>query len=154
MDLFAEGFAILAAGAGASTLQWETATRCDCYSIDSEQPQWTHAPCGGLGAIYAPAIEIRALFSGQSRWTSKKVSGEIPHGEAQLSTLDVAHKPDYVDGRIKDRLTITAAADDRLRGRIFYPAVKPTPFIIGNVQRGWRVQLQALEQASRLDPQP
>lgn len=145
---------MIADGAGASDLTWEVATRCDCYDPDTEQPQWTHAPCGGLGAIYAPPVTIRALLSGQSRWTDKKASGEIPHGQAQLSTLNVAHKPAYVDGRIKDRITVIAALDDALRGRVFYPAAKPTPFIIGNVQRGWRVQLQALEQATRTLAQP
>lgn len=153
-DLFADAFALIAAGAGASELTWEVATRCSCYDPDTEQPQWTHAPCGGLGAIYAAPMTIRALIGGQDRWTDKRVSGEIPHGEASLSTLSVAHKPDYIDGRIKDRLTVIAAADDRIRGRVFYPAVKPTPFIIGNVQRGWRVKLQALEQASRTLAQP
>lgn len=146
---------------GAVDLTWEQASRCTtprddgspCFSADSKQPNWNCTTCGGLGAVFAAPVAIRALFRGQSRWNSQHSSGTHGLGEAQLSTpTDV--KPGYTDDRIRDRFTVIDTPDDRVRGRVFYPAAQPVPFVFAGAQRAWRVQLQAADQASRVRRQP
>lgn len=138
---------------GASTLLWEVASRCSCYSEDSKQPQWGHELCGGLGVVYADPVTIRALFRAQSRYISPRREGELDHGEAQLTTR-LEHKPGYTDRRVRDRYTVVPATGDAAAGRVFYPAAVAVPFIFDNVQRAWRVQLQSMEQSARIVPQP
>ena len=155
MDLFAHAFELIGAGAGVSELAWEIGSRCDCQiNARSKQPQWTCPDCGGLGAVYTAPVTIKAIFRAQSRWTSKHMSGEHSLGDAQLSTLSIDERPGYTDARVRDRFTVLVSPTDPARGRIFYPATQAVPFLIGNVQRGWRVQLQSLEQATRTVPQP
>jgi hypothetical protein len=146
-------FAGIFAAEGAIPVRWEVASRCDCYSEDTKQPEWGHADCGGFGAVYAPAREVRALFRGQGRWTANRASGEHGLGEAQLTT-PLTVKPGYVDERIRDRFTTTIAVGDVDSGRVFYPAAAPVPFLFNGAQRAWRVQLQSADQDSRLKPQP
>lgn len=140
-------------GEGAHELTWEVASRCDCYTDDSRQPQWDCADCGGLGAVYAAPTTIRGLFRSQARWTSTHSSGEHSLGEAQL-TVPTSAKPGYVDRRIRDRYTVLPATGDRDRDRVFYPAAVPVPFLFNGVQYAWRVQLQSVEQATRTRAQP
>jgi hypothetical protein len=66
----------------------------------------------------------------------------------------LACKPAYTDDRIRDRFTVPAAIGDSDVGRVFYPASTPVPFLIANTHLAWRVQLQSLEQDSRVVPQP
>lgn len=146
-------FARLFTSDGAIPLTWEVASRCSCYDPDSEQPQWGHVACGGLGAIYAAPVAVRGLFRGQSRWSSRQPSGEHGLGSASL-TLPTASKPGFTDERIRDRFTCTVAVGDVAAGRVFYPVAQPTPFLIGGVQYAWRVQLAALDQTTRVLPQP
>lgn len=156
-------------GEGASILTWERGERCVCFSDDSKQPRWSANPppgctCGGYGAIYAPAILVTGLFRSQTRFKSARAQGELDHGEASLTTpkMPVTRegvtypecKPGYTDVRVRDRFTVVAAGDDSIEGRIFYPAAKAVPFLVGNTQMAWRVQLQALAQEDRLAPQP
>lgn len=146
-------FAMIFAGEGASVLKWEQGARCSCNAPDSRQPSWDCRECGGLGCVFVDAQQIRGLFRGQSRWTTPKLSGEHPHGEAQLTTpLDV--KPAYVDQRVRDRFTVLQATGDVEAGRVFYPAAHPVPFLFDGVQRAWRVQLQGMTQSTRARPQP
>lgn len=154
-------FAFLFNSEGALPCAWERASRCTtpredgspCFSEDTHQPNWNCTTCGGLGVTYAPVVLIRALFRGQSRWTSHKSSGEHGLGEAQLTTpVDV--EPLYVDERVRDRFRLLAPADDAAQGRVFYPAAKAVPFVFAGVQRAWRVQLQSLTQTTRVRPQP
>lgn len=155
MDLFAHGFELITEGAGASELAWEIGAPCTCaLNARTRQPQWTCPDCAGLGATYSPPVTIRGLFRSQSRWTNKQASGEHSLGDAQLSTLSIEHRPGYTDARVRDRFTVLASPTDTDRGRVFYPATQAVPFLIGNLQRGWRVQLQSLEQATRALPQP
>ena len=134
---------------GASTLTWEVASRCSCYSDDSHQPGWDHPACGGTGVLYATAVPIKALFRSQARWRDPEMMGELQLGEAQLTTpLDV--KPTYVDRRVRDRFTVTNATGDATAGRIFLPAAQPVPFLFGDTHLAWRVQVQSLEQTARV----
>lgn len=141
------------ASPGVSTIEWQSATRCTCYSLDSKQPQWGHQVCGGFGVIYAPAQTVVGLFRSQSRFFSPRLEGEVEHGEASLTT-PITWKPGYVDRRVRDRLTIVNATGDAASGRVFYPAAEPVPFLVNDEHLAWRVQLQSLEQAQRVQPQP
>lgn len=138
---------------GASQLDWEQATRCDCYSEDSRQPEWGCQSCGGFGAVYADPVRITGLFRSQGRWVSPKSFGELDHGEAQL-TLPIEHKPGFTDHRVRDRFTVVNATGDLAAGRVFYPAGPATPFMFGDQAHAWRVQLQSLEQRDRELAQP
>lgn len=140
-------------GEGASRMLWEVATRCDCYSDDTRQPEWGCLTCSGFGVTYAAPVEVRGLFRSQARWTSRQMSGEHGLGEASL-TLPLDVKPNFVDERFRDRFTIIPATGDADQGRVFYPAADPVPFLFDNVQRAWRVQVQSLQQDTRLIPQP
>ena len=71
-DVDAAIFADLFALEGASTIQWQQASRCTCWSDDTKQPQWGHEVCGGKGIIYADPVEITGLFRSQSRWVSAR----------------------------------------------------------------------------------
>src|SRR4051794_5018458 len=134
-------------------MRWEAATRCTCWTDDTRQPEWGHEPCGGLGVVYEAPVDVRVLFRGQAKWTGRHSSGELAQGEAQLTTpLDVV--PTYVDDRVRDRFSTTAAIGDLEAGRVFYPAAEAVPFIFAGAQRAWRVQLQSLEQKNRLQAQP
>ncbi len=134
-------------------LRWEVASRCDCWSEDTRQPDWDCKTCDGLGVAYTRPVTIGALFRSQGRWTSHRPSGEHGLGEASLTTR-MEHKPGYTDERVRDRYTVTAATDDPIKGRIFYPAAQAVPFIIASRQRAWRVQLAAMDQDTRVKPQP
>lgn len=138
---------------GASTLGWEVATRCDCWSEDSHQPAWGHQACGGFGVLYAAPVTITGLFRSQGRWVTPHSMGEFDHGEAQLTT-PLSAKPHYTDRRVRDRFTVVPASDDETEGRVFYPAGPPSPFLFGNEHLAWRVQLQSLEQRDRVVEQP
>lgn len=137
---------------GALHVSWEVASRCDCYSQDTRQPEWGHEACAGLGAIYAPAVTIRALFRAQSRWSGRRVTGQMALADAQLTTR-LEHKPGWVDERIRDRYVLLDATGDSA-GKIFYPSAAAVPFVVDGVQRAWRVQLQGLDQNTRTLPQP
>lgn len=147
-EIFAEIFA----GEGIVTLAWEQATRCNCYSLDSRQPKWGCPNCGGQGSVYNGPVLIGGLFRSQSRWLSFRAEGELDRGEASLST-PVSIKPGYVDRRVRDRFTVPGAQGDSTEERVFYPAAPAVPFIVGNVQRAWRVQLQSASLAEHLGPQ-
>lgn len=149
------------AGPGASVLQWERGTRCDCYNAATDQPEWGHAPCGGFGVIYADPIDVRVLFRSQGRWQSFRMEGQIALGEAELTTPRfsgpggvVACEPSYTDDRVRDRFRVPAADGDAEAGRVFYPASTPIPFLMANTHLAWRVQLQSMEQDDRVTPQP
>lgn len=150
---FSAAIAAILAGPGASQLSWQVASRCSCWNPDTEQPQWGHPTCGGYGVVYAAPVTVNGMFRSQSRWTSSHMEGEFPLGEAQLTT-DVTVKPGYTDRRVRDRFTVVQATGDSVVGRVFLPAASPVPFLIGNQHLAWRVQLQALEQANRVTPQP
>lgn len=134
---------------GAVALSWQAASRCSCYSEDSRQPAWGHQPCGGTGVLLAPAVTIYGLFRAQDRWLSFRREGEIEHGQAQLTT-PLSVRPGYIDRRVRDKLTVLQAVGDAEEGRVFYPAAAARPFIFNNVQRAWRVALQAADETQRL----
>lgn len=134
---------------GAVALSWEQASRCSCYSEDSKQPEWGHAPCNGTGTLFAGPQTVRGLFRSQDRWLSFRREGELDHGEAQLTTA-LSVRPGYIDRRVRDRLTTLEAIGDAAEGRVFYPAAPARPFIFANVQRAWRVALQAADDDQRL----
>lgn len=134
---------------GAVSLSWEVASRCTCYSSDSEQPTWGHAPCKGLGVLYAAPVVIQGLFRSQDRWLTFRAEGELDHGEAQLTTPTTV-RPGYLDRRVRDRLTVIPSPTDVGEGRVFFPSAPAKPFIFANVQRAWRVALQALDEEQRL----
>lgn len=142
-DVDAAIFADLFALEGASTIQWQQASRCTCWSDDTKQPQWGHEVCGGKGIIYADPVEITGLFRSQSRWVSARREGELDHSEATL-TVSLEHKPGYVDRRVRDRYYIGAAVGDDADGRWFVPSGPPVPFLFDNIQRAWRVQVAAV----------
>lgn len=134
---------------GAVGLSWEVASRCPCYTDDSKQPEWGCPKCSGIGVIFTPPVTIQGLFRSQDRWLSFRRQGELDHGEAQLTTpLDV--RPGYTDRRVRDRLTTLQAVGDAAEGRVFYPSAPAKPFIFANVQRAWRVSLQAASENDRL----
>lgn len=153
-------FDLIFTGEGAAQLTWEVASRCvtpradgtPCWAEATKQPAWDCLTCGGLGVVYAAAVEITGLFRGQSRWTSRQPSGEHGLGEAALTTR-TPHKPGYVDERVRDRFTVLAAVGDVEAGRVFYPAAQAIPFIFDGEQEGWRIQLQGLDQSSRVKAQ-
>lgn len=153
-------FALIWAGEGAVRLGWEVGTRCDCYSDDTHQPRWGCDTCGGFGVVYADAVEVVGLYRSRSAWTSKRMSGEHILGEAELTTpaRDIgqvrAWQPGWTDDRVRDRLTVLDAAGDVGPGTIFYPSTRAVPFLFFGVQEGWRVQLQAMDQTTRVKPQP
>lgn len=155
MDVDAAIFAELFSPAtqGAIALTWEQGTRCDCFDVAKRQAAWGHEPCGGLGVLYANPVAVRGLFRDQSRWTSKKSSGEHGLGEASL-TLPLTVKPAYTDDRLRDRFTVVDVPDDDVMGRVFYPAAQPVPFVFAGAQRAWRVQVQGMDQHTRTRPQP
>lgn len=128
---------------GASTLLWEVASRCTCWSEDTKQPDWNHGLCGGRGVLYAPAVSIPGLFRSQSRWISARREGELDHAEATL-TVPLEYKPGFTDRRVRDRYTVTDAPDDAPDGRLFVPSGPPVPFLFANVQRAWRCQVAAV----------
>jgi hypothetical protein len=149
VDIDMAVFEILFSWEGAVGLSWEAASRCSCYSQDSKQPEWGHEPCKGTGVLYAPAVTIYGLFRTQDRFLSFRREGELDHGEAQLTTpLDA--RIGYVDRRVRDRLTTLEAVGDAAEGRVFVPATQCKPFILNNVQRAWRVMLQAASDDQRL----
>jgi hypothetical protein len=134
---------------GAVALGWEVSSRCSCYSEDSKQPEWGCSKCKGSGIVYAAAVTVHGLFRSQDRWLSFRREGELDHGEAQLTTpLDV--RPGYIDRRVRDRFTTLEAVGDAGEGRVFYPATQAKPFLFNNVQRAWRVSVQAASEAQRL----
>jgi hypothetical protein len=149
VDLDTAIFEDLFSWEGAVALSWEVASRCTCYSDDSKQPEWGHQLCGGTGVIYAPATTIYGLFRSQDRWLTFRREGELEHGEASLTT-PLAVRPGYTDRRVRDRLTTQQAVGDAAEGRIFYPAAQAKPFLFANVQRAWRVSLQAASENDRL----
>lgn len=133
---------------GATELAWERAEVCGCYSTDTQQPQWGCPKCDGTGVIYQDAQTIRGLFRDQSRYLSFRPEGELAHGEAQLTTpLNV--RPGYINRRVRDRFTVLPAQDGD-EARAFFPAAQAAPFMFGDVQRAWRVQLQAADETQRL----
>jgi hypothetical protein len=151
VDLDTAIFEDLFSWEGAVALSWEVATRCTCYSDDSKQPEWGHVACGGSGVIFAAPITIYGLFRGQDRWLNFRRQGELEHGESQLTTpLDV--RPGYTDRRVRDRFTAPEVVGDAAEGRVFYPAAQAKPFLFANVQRAWRVSLQAASENDRLVP--
>lgn len=134
---------------GSVALSWEQASRCPRTSADSLQPEWGCPLCKGTGVVFTAPTTIRGLFRAQDRWLSFKREGELDRGEAQLTTpLDV--KPGYVDRRVRDRFTTLEAVGDAAEGRVFYPAAPAKPFLFTNVQRAWRVALQAADEDQRL----
>jgi len=148
-DLDAAVFEDIFTGEGASQLAWETATPCGCYSVDTDQPEWGCAKCAGTGVLYAAAQTISGLFRTQTRYLSFRREGELAHGDAQLTTpLDV--KPGYLNRRVRDRLTVLSATGDASEGRVFFPATQAVPFLFNNVQRAWRVALDAADESQRL----
>lgn len=161
-------FDLIFAGEGAIRLGWEVATRCTtpradgspCWSDDTKQPDWNCATCGGLGVTYAASVTVRGLFRDQSRWTSKRMSGEHGLGQAQLTTSAIARtitpacRPGWTDDRVRDRFTVLDSPTDAAQGRIFYVATQAVPFLFAGVQEGWRVSLQSMDQATRVRPQP
>ena len=134
---------------GGVAMTWEAASRCSCYTTDTEQPQWDCPLCSGYGAIFAAAQPVTALFRSQARWISPRREGEFEHAEAQC-TFPLTVKPTYIDRRVRDRFTVTQAQGDLAAGTVFYPAGEPSPFIFDGVQYAWRVQLQGMEQNQRL----
>jgi hypothetical protein len=134
---------------GAVALSWEVASRCSCYSEDSKQPDWGCSICGGMGVIFTEPVTTKGLFRSQDRFLSFRREGEIIHGEAQLTT-PLGVRPGYIDRRVRDRFTTLEAVGDFEEGRIFYPAAQARPFIFANVQRAWRVALQAASEDQRL----
>ena len=134
---------------GAVALAWEQASRCGCYSEDSKQPEWGHEPCKGTGVLYAAPQTIYGLFRSQDRYLAFRREGELDKGEAQLTT-PLGVRVGYVDRRVRDRLTTLEAVGDAAEGRVFLPAAQSKPFIFNNVQRAWRVALQALSEDQRL----
>lgn len=134
---------------GSVGLSWEQASRCTCYSDDSKQPEWGHQPCKGTGVLFTSATTIQGLFRSQDRWLSFRREGELEHGEAQLTT-PLGVMPGYIDRRVRDRFTTLEAIGDVADGRVFYPAAQAKPFIFNNVQRAWRVSLQAASDNDRL----
>lgn len=134
---------------GAVELTWEAATRCTCETPDSKQPLWGCPQCKGTGVIYAAPTRIKGLFRSQDRWLSFRREGELDHGEVQLTT-PLSVKPGYVDRRVRDRFTTVAAVGDLAEGRVFLPSAPSSPFIFANVQRAWRVTVQALDEDQRL----
>ncbi len=149
IDLDTAIFEELFSWEGAVALSWEVASPCPNESKDSKQPQWGCPECGGTGVIYAAPVTIYGLFRSQDRWLSFRREGELEHGEAQLST-PLSVRPGYVDRRVRDRLTTLQAIGDAAEGRVFYPAAPAKPFIFNNVQRAWRVSLQAASENDRL----
>jgi hypothetical protein len=99
--------------------------------------------------IFAPPTTIQGLFRSQDRWLSFRREGELEHGEAQLTT-PLGVRPGYIDRRVRDRFVTLEAVGDFTEGRVFYPAAQAKPFIFNNVQRAWRVSLQAASEADRL----
>jgi hypothetical protein len=146
-------FARIFAGEGAVRVTWEVATRCSCWTEDSHQPGWDHQPCGGLGVLHAPAVTIPALFRAQSRWQARHSAGEFGLGDAQITT-QLEHRPGFTDSRVRDRYTVVDAPSDAVQGRVFHPAGQAVPFVFAGVQRAWRVQVQGLDQSTRVKPQP
>lgn len=154
-------FAAIFTAEGVIRLGWDVASQCvtlrpdgsPCLSEDTRQYYAGCATCGGYGTVFAARVEVRGLFRDQSRWTANRMSGERPLGEAQLTTPTTV-KPGYRDRKIRDRFTVLDATGDTAVGRVFYPAASPIPFLFAGAQHGWRVQLQSLEQASRVEPQP
>lgn len=134
---------------GAVALSWEQASRCSCYSDDSKQPEWGHPLCKGTGVLFSEPTTIRGLFRSQDRWLSFRREGELDHGEAQLTTA-LSIRPSYIDRRVRDRFTTLEAVGDAAEGRVFCPAAAARPFIFANVQRAWRVALQAADDDQRL----
>lgn len=134
---------------GAVGLAWEQASRCSCWTDDSKQPTWGHPPCKGTGILHTPPQTIQGLFRSQDRWQSFRREGELEHGEAQLTT-PLSVRIGYVDRRVRDRLVALEAVGDAAKGRVFYPAAPAKPFIFNNVQRAWRVSLQAASEDDRL----
>ena len=134
---------------GVSELAWEEASECGCYSQDSHQPEVTCPLCGGTGVTYAPAKIIRALFRDQSRYLSFRAQGEYAHGDATLTT-PLSVKPGYISRRVRDRFTVVVATGDTPEGRVFFPAAQAAPFLFTNIQRAWRVSLQAADETDRL----
>lgn len=147
-DIFSELFD-LGITEAATVLTWEVASRCPCMTDDTKQPVWDCPQCGGAGVTYLPPVQITGIFRDQSKWQSFRRQGELAHGEARLTTpLQV--KPGYTDRRVRDRFTIPAAAGDSDEGHVFYAATPATPFMLMNIQRAWRVQLQSTNLAQQL----
>lgn len=144
-------FADLFQSEGAITMTWEVASRCTCWSADSRQPLWDCPLCSGYGVQFTQPVTITGLFRSQSRWISPRREGEIDHAEAQLTT-PLSVKPNYTDRRVRDRFIVTQEGDTN-KGRVFYPATPPTPFLFDGVQYAWRVQLQGADQDDRVVPQ-
>lgn len=163
-------FQMIWRGEGAVHLRWEAASRCTqprgngdpCTSADTRQPSWDCTLCGGLGVVFAAPVDVVGLYRSRSAWTQKRMSGEHVMGEAELTTPSVAIAgispawcPGWSDDRVRDRLTAVAAFGDVAPGTVFCPSTRAVPFIFNNVQEGWRVQLQAVDnELTRVRPQP
>jgi hypothetical protein len=132
-------------------LRWEAASRCTCWNDDTKQPGWDHQPCGGTGVLYAPAVIVRGLYRSRSEWRSRHMQGEHRLGEAQL-TVPLNARPGYVDARVRDRYTVTHAVGDAEAGSTWLPAATAVPFLWMGEQEAWRVQLQGLDQSTRVKP--
>lgn len=148
-DIDSMVFELIEAGEGMSELRWERAEPCPRIDPSTKQPVWECPLCNGTGVIYAEPETIQGLFRSQARMLSFRREGEFAHGDAELTTmLDV--KPGYVDRRVRDRFTVLPATGDEAEERVFYPSAPASPFIVGNVQRAWRVSLQAASEKDRL----
>lgn len=153
MSLDSQVIASIFASEGASSLTWEVASACKCFSRDTLQPNPNCPDCNGYGTVFAAEQTVKGLFRTQSRWISPRQEGELARGDAQLTTpLDV--KPGYRDRRIRDRFTVVQATGDARIGKVFFPAAEPVPFLFHDEHLGWRVTLQSLEQSQRIEPQP
>ena|ERR1700686_1634121 len=148
-DLDTSIFADIFTGEGAVELGWEAASRCECLNVETKQGNPNCRECYGTGVTFGPSQAVRGLFRSQDRYVSRRMTGELAHGDAQLTTpLDV--KPGYTDAKVRDRFTVTQAMGDVETGRVFYPAAQPKPFIFNGSQRAWRTSVQALEQQDRV----
>lgn len=137
---------------GAVELGWQKATRCKCLNVETKQASPSCTECYGSGVVYGEPVTTKALFRSQDRYVSRRMQGELAHGDAQLTT-PLTVKPVYIDAKVRDRFTVTQASGDLETGRVFYPSAQPVPFIFTNIQRAWRTSVQAAEQQDRVIPQ-
>lgn len=152
VDIDTSIFEQLFSSEGGVELNWQKSVRCACLNRETKQANPNCIECYGSGVVFSKPILIKGLFRSQDRYVSRRMQGELAHGDAQLTTpLNV--KPEYVDAKVRDRFMVTQATGDLETGRVFYPAAQPVPFIFNNVQRAWRTSVQALEQQDRVIPQ-
>ena len=149
MDIDSMFFELIEDGEGMSELHWEQAEACPRTDAATKQPLWECPLCNGTGVIYQAAQLIQGLFRSQARELSFRRQGEFAHGDALLTTM-LAVKPSYVDRRVRDRFTVLPATGDAGEQRVFYPSAPAVPFIVADIQRAWRVTLQAASNLDRL----